>query len=356
MGKRSGGQGLAIDDARARVCVLHGPEAMLKRQHLERLKGSLESAYGEVEVVQFDGKSVGLAQVLDELRSFGLMQQYKLVVVDEAEGFISAHRSVLERYAQSPVDHATLVLRSGRWHRGKLDQLIQKVGWLVKCEPMSAAGAKAWLIDRAKTVHGRRIDSQAAAMMVDRLGRGDLLRLDTELSKLALMVDKDQPIGVEMVVAVVARGSEDQAWVVQEAIMEALGSASRRQAGGGGASGGAIDKVHELVDVAGQPEVMVSYFVADLFRKLQLAVMMKRQGMTDRQIGGELKLWGPRLSAFMGVLRGLDDLSAAVLLDKIINLDMRAKSGRGNPVRNLECFFAGMAKPMTLGAPSKYVR
>ena len=213
-----------------RVCVIHGSEPMLRRQGLGSLRAVLEARHGQVESIVIDGRSAGLADVLDELRSFGLMRQYKLVVVDEADQFVSAHRQALERYVHTPVDEATLVLRCERWHRGKLDGLIEKCGGLMKCDPLSPAWARAWLTDRAHEAHQARLTAGAAGRMVDRLGC-DLSRLDSELSKLALFVDSGASIDAQLVDQVVGRSSDEKAWVVQEAILGCLAGAA---AGGRG--------------------------------------------------------------------------------------------------------------------------
>src|SRR5689334_6421379 len=107
--------------ADTRILVLYGPEEMQKRQALADLRAALAGKDGEVETVNFDGKSAALADVFDELRSMSLMQNPKIVLVDDADVFVTAHREPLERYAANPSDTATLVLRSTKWNKGNLD-------------------------------------------------------------------------------------------------------------------------------------------------------------------------------------------------------------------------------------------
>ncbi len=307
---------------------------MLKRDAMEQLRAAMQAEHGEVNVITFDGRTCELADVFDELRSYGLMQQYKIVVVDEADNFVSNHREALERYAAAPVDNGTLLLRANRWYPGKLDKLINKAGCLIKCEPQTAPKAAAWLIDRAKLVHDRKLDRATADLLVRRLGTA-LGRLDGELAKIAVLVDPGQTIDRELIEQIAGRGSDEQAWAVQEAMLEAL--LSER----GAAT--AIGKLHEIVGLAGQPDVLVAYFVADLIRKLHLAMQLKRQGVPSGQIAKQMKLWGPRQAMFMRLLDRLDERAIAGLFDRIINLDVRAKTGRGNPLRNLEGFCAALA-------------
>jgi len=320
-----------IDDS-VRIAVLYGSEPMLQSEYLRQLFVVMEKAHGEVEQIQFDGTQATLADVFDELRSYGLMQQYKVVVVSDADQFVSTHRAALERYAQQPVDTATLVLRSTRWNKGKLDKAIEKVGFICKCDVAKPPEAINWLLARAKSEHKCKLDNTTARLLVDRLGC-NLARLDSELGKLAVMAGEGQPVTRAMVDQVVGRSSEEQAWVVQEAVLDAMNN--RR--------GGALQAVHELVNVAGQPDVLVMYFVADLVCKLNAAVAMKKLGVNEGQIAKDLKLWGPKQMMFMNLVRRLTTRSAARLLDRIVEADRRSKSGGGTPLRNLECFCAVLA-------------
>lgn len=319
-------------DAQTRICVLYGSEPMLMHQSFESLRDTLKAQRGQIDTVLFDGQSAKLADVLDELRSPSLLDPFKLVVVDAADRFVSAHREAMERYAQNPVDDATLVLRGSRWHRGKLDGLIEKVGCIIKCEPLSPVRAQAWLIERASAAYGCALSATGAAAMVDRLGSG-LMHLDNELAKLSLAVEAARPITPADVVQWVGHSSEQHAWVVQEAVLSALAADTR---GGGG--GLAIEKIHDLVDGSGQAPVLVAYYVADLVRKLYLAGVMQRQGCGPQQISERLKLWGPGRTLFLKGLKRLDGHKAGHLFDRIIEHDVRAKTGRGTTIRGLECF------------------
>lgn len=315
-------------DATTRILVLCGQEEMVKRQRLTQLRETLEAEHGQVETFQFDGVRATLADVLDELRAYSLMSTYKVVIVDDADEFVKRHREALARYAQGPVDHATLVLRSVTWNKGNLDKLIEKVGAIIKCDNLSDAEARDEVIRRAQHEHGRKIAPAAAALLVERLGP-ELMKLDTELAKLALMVPVGGTIEPKLIEETVGRTSDEQAWVVQDAALRAMERGNPAEV---------LSMVHELVDLAGQPDVLVTYFVADLVRKLNVALMMKRQGQPDLAIGKALKLWGPRQSLFMNVVRKLDAGRAARLLEAVVAADSRSKSGLGDAMLNLECF------------------
>ena len=72
-----------------RIVVLRGRDTFLVREYTRRLSAVLEEVHGEMEWFEFDGATVEAADVLDELRSFGLLQQHKLVIVNNADRFLS---------------------------------------------------------------------------------------------------------------------------------------------------------------------------------------------------------------------------------------------------------------------------
>lgn len=324
-------------DEQTRMLILCGREVMLQREALDELRAALEARHGAIEPRVFDGAGALLAEVLDELRTQSLLSPYRLVVVDNAETFTQNYRQALERYAQQPVSDATLVLRATTWRAGKLDKMVEKVGQVRRCDPLPSGQAAAWLRSRAKQ-HKAEIQPQAAAALVQRLGT-DLTRLDSELGKLAALAGQ-QSIDVAMVEALVGRSSDKQAWVVQEAVLAGIAGA-----GGDGktAMGGAIAKARELVEVGGQPEVLVMYWVGDLFRKLYQATTMRRQGATLGSICQALRLWGAKAELMGRALGRVKPEAAGRLFDRAVEADRRSKSGYGKPLENLEVLLATVA-------------
>lgn len=317
-------------DAQTRILVLHGTEEMVAKRHMDALRCALAADHGEVELFQFSGKNATVADVFDELRGYSLMMTYKLVVVDDADQWVKQHRDALQRYAESPVDHATLVLRAPVWNKGNVDKAIAKVGAVVKCEPPSPAEASAWLVARAGDEHGTSLDKRAASLLVDRLGP-HLMLLDTELAKLALMAkpgkEGARSVTLELVQEAVGRTSEEKAWVIQEPLLKGIATGSAKEP---------LAMVHDLLDLAGHDTVPVMWAVTDLTRKLSVAASMKAAGESDQAIAKAARVWGPQIGPFMSAVRGMSPSRAAEMLQAALRADRRSKSGLGDARRNLE--------------------
>ncbi|MEM6257577.1 MAG: DNA polymerase III subunit delta [Planctomycetota bacterium] len=322
----------AAVSAETRILVLHGPEQMVMAEHMDALKAGIAKAHGEFETFRFDGKAATLSDVFDELRGYSLMSVYKLVVVDEAEAFVKAHRAALERYAESVVDHATLVLRTPGWNRGNLDKKIAKVGAVIKCEPPKPAEAARWLVARAASHHGSELKQNAASALVERVGP-HLMLLDAELGKLAVM-SSDGVIDIKLIDEAVGQSSDAKAWVMQEPLLVGMARGSASQP---------LEMVRELIDLAGHDPVPVMWAAMDLCRKLSVAWAMKASGENEQAIGKAMRLWGPQVRPFMDVVRRLDAASATRLMQTSLRADARTKSGLGQARRNLEALCVTLA-------------
>ncbi len=308
-----------------RVVVLHGKDAFLRGMYLDQLRDALAGAGVEADTIRFDGASAELAEVLDECRSFGLMQQHKLVVVDKADELLKDRddeprgkgaarpRDAVQRYAEHPSDSATLVLRAERWNRGKLDKAIEKVGAVIKCEPPPPAKAADWAVGRARKRYERDLARDAAAALVEKLGP-DLGKIDTEVAKLSAAVAPGEPIGLSLVHEMVGFTREEQVWQIQELIL----SGDREVV---------LSKLHELLTVSRVPPILCRYAMVDLARKVHGVAAGFATGASQSVLDSNLRLWGGSKARVVGAARRSDPGPLADLLREAVEADLAAKSG-----------------------------
>ena len=326
-----------------RIVVLHGKESFLRSEHTRRVLDALRERFGAVDEFSFDGSSCSLADVLDELRSYGLMSQHKVVVVDNAEQFMQGddRRRAMERYAESPMPDATLILRSAGWRPGTFDKLVAAVGVILKCEAPGAAEAVRWAVARSQKRHGVELSAAGAQALVERVGP-DLGRLDSELGKLAvgaLAAGTGDRVVItpELVKEFTGLSREEQAWEIQGAL--ATGDPAQ-----------ALSKVDELLRVSRAPEVMLTWSTIDLVRKVHDAAALAAQGQPDGAIAKQLKLWGDGAAVVLRVARSVPLARAAALLQAAVAADRRMKSGLSpEPSRAIEALAvqvsAGLGSP-----------
>ncbi len=322
---KSGGKGISAD---ARIVILAGKELFLQHEATDAVLESVRKVHGEVDVFRFSGEEVSPADVLDECRSFGLIAAHKVVIVDDAEVLIKTEtRALFERYAQNPSEGATLVLRSGNWRKGKLDDLVKKVGAVVPCKPLDPrrdeGTALAWIARRAETVYGVRIDRDAAALLLERAGVG-LGRLDSELAKLAVGC-RQGVINLKQVDLLIASSKTLEPWPLQEALLS------------GHAEYG-IEYIRRTIATSPRGvEVPLIFSASTLARDLHACAVAQKLRISSDEVSRRLeKKYSGALNTVYGKARKLSPMQTAGLLEACIRADAGSKSGIGRSDRALE--------------------
>ena len=300
-----------------RIVVLTGKDSFLRVERSHQLQKALEERHGSVDRFDFDGASASLSAVLDELRSYGLLSQHKLVIVDNAEAFLGAEdrRRAMERYAESPQAESTLLMRAGaRWNPGKFDKLVEASGGaVIKCDAPSDDEAVRWCGARAERRHGTTLGAGVAELLVEKVGP-DLARLDSELAKLASAAGQGNPITRALVVEFVGLSREEQAWELQGVLLRE------------GAKG-ALGKLSELVRVSGVPATMVGWSIVDIMRKVHDAARLLEQGQQEFAVSRQLRLWGDSQAVVMRAARQAGSRRAAAALDACMRACARTRTG-----------------------------
>jgi DNA polymerase-3 subunit delta len=90
--------------------VFSGGEAFLVRTALAALRRAVlgDEIDRDLALARFDAGAVRLSDVLDALSTAPLFGGRRLVVVDDADAFVTRYRAALERYADAPSSRALL--------------------------------------------------------------------------------------------------------------------------------------------------------------------------------------------------------------------------------------------------------
>ncbi len=321
-----------------RVVLLKGPDAGLRNLYTQKLRDALEAAGETVDLVRFSGQEAQAGDVLDECRSLGLMGQHKLVVVDDAHELVKEDaRPMFERYAQAPVEGATLVLRAPTWRPGKLDKLIPGVGVIVSCDPLKPAQARAWAVKHARERHRVTLAPEGAELLVERVGT-ETGPLTSHIAKLAPGAEEAVITGelVDRMVGAQRRGDE-KAWVIQDDLLHPDPTT-------------ALARIREMVDVARIDPVPLRWAAIDLAKKVHAVARDIDRGVPPAGAGKSAKLWGQsgQMARQVGSRIGVHE--AARLLDDAIEADFRAKTGQTDARLGLEMLAIRFARAARAGA------
>jgi DNA polymerase-3 subunit delta len=221
------------------MCALYGDEAFLKAESLVALRRHvLAGEDADFALNTFAGRDVQLRDVLDALATVPLFGGgRRLVVVEDADGFVSQYRGELEDCVAKPAHDAVLVLEVKTWPSNtRLAKAVAEAGLAIECAPPKERQLKAWLVQRAKTVHQVRLDAAAADALCE-LVPPELGLLVQEVAKLALMVGDDRTISVQLVRDNVGGWRARTTWEMIDAAADgraadALGQLARLMAAG----------------------------------------------------------------------------------------------------------------------------
>lgn len=351
-----------------RVALFKGPELFLRNGFTEQLQSAIEKTGREVQVIRYDGVTAAPVDVLDECRSMALLAPYKLVIVDDADQFITPKRKVkaedpaaespdseddddeprdnakrramVERYVQSPSEGVTLVLRAERWIKSNLEKYIAAVGIVKDCEPLDVSRACNWTATRARQRYGRAIQVPAVEGLVAALN-ADLARIDSELAKLASATKEGESISLELVERLVAPvAQERKPWELGDVLLNPNAAP-------------AMNKLHELIERSGIDPVPLRWAAIDTAAKLHVVAQEIARGVPPAAAGKSIKFFfGPRAEASRRVGKTAGPGACADLLHEAIEADWRAKTGQQEATRGLEALVLAFARTSALHAGS----
>ncbi|MCY2931461.1 MAG: DNA polymerase III subunit delta [Planctomycetota bacterium] len=169
------------------VYVLYGPDEFLRDEHRHRIVASLIGQADPQTCVSSFDPTADLSAVLDELRTLPFLADRRVVILREADAFISAHRAAMEKYLEAPAKTASLILMVLSWRKDtRMAKLVAKIGQAIACSAGEGMSIPDWLRQSASR-RKKKIDAAAAALLVQWVG-ADLACLDSEIEKLSLYV------------------------------------------------------------------------------------------------------------------------------------------------------------------------
>lgn len=200
------------------VYAVIGHDRFLRNEALETTLQALMGGSDEPGCARYNGAQAGLAEVLDEVRTPSLLGDRRVVIVDDADAFISANRAALERYASNPADSGSLILLCQSLAKNtRLYKIISGNGEVVSCPVPKGRAVIDWIGTRAQAKYAKRLDHAAAQVLRDHLG--DVLgSLDAELAKLSAYVGEREQITRGDIDALTGHHREERVFAVTDAM------------------------------------------------------------------------------------------------------------------------------------------
>ncbi len=190
------------------VVVLFGDENFLKAKCMAKIKSELlQGEEAELNLIKLSGPSAEMKDIRDELSTISLFGGggQRMVIVEDAEKFVSEHRDELESFVANAPSSGVLVLDVGQWRSNtRLYKAVDKTGLQVDCRPpmrgknVNCKQIAKWMAVWGKEQHGLKIKQIVVEHMIDLVGP-ELGLLDQNLAKLSLYLDSKTAVTEEHV-------------------------------------------------------------------------------------------------------------------------------------------------------------
>jgi len=200
--------------------VLCGGERHLKEAavHIVRREVLGEGEEQNVALSEHGGKTAEWKTIHDELSMISMFGDRRLIVIDDADEFVTKNRPSLESYAAAPSARSVLVLSVKTWKTNtKLAKALASSGLVLECTPLAGGQLVRWLTSTAEEQFGKQLTRDAAALMVELVG-DSLGLLERELAKLSAYVGNEPRISVDSVRTIVGGWRAETTWKMTDAI------------------------------------------------------------------------------------------------------------------------------------------
>ena len=295
--------------------VIYGEDPFLVSNECEKLIDSiLGSEDRGMALYEPKARDAQLSDVLDELRTLPFLASKRVVLIKDAEPFVSAHADALEAYLDKTSPTGILVLTQTSWDKRKrLHKKMQKTGGLIEVAKLYSNQLPAYVASYARQKHEIRLDGQCSRLLVELVG-DDPGRLCREMDKLVMYVAPRKTVSVNDIESLIGHNRMFNAFDVIDSIIS-------------GRAGPAISRIRNMFQADKNAEFTVVGAFGYHFRKLFQAKAMISKGLTPQQAAAKIGV-RYKQNEFLQQLARLSLHQVGWVLSELGRVDFGMKTGR----------------------------
>jgi DNA polymerase-3 subunit delta len=284
----------------------------------------VDAAERDLGLVKMRGDEAAIGDCLDELRTLPFLGTRRVVVIKDADKFISENRQFLEDYFDNPSPSGVLILTIGKLdNRTNLAKKLTRCGKLVSVKAPSRQALPAKLIEYADKTHGKKLGRQAAELIVELAGE-DAGRLFREVDKLAAYTDSKKEISIEDIGFLTGHNRLFDAFEIFDETLS-------------GKAAAAIERFRDMLAKEKSSEyTVVGAFVYQVRRMFDAKAMLDR-GDSPGYITQRLRIYG-NSEAFFGCLKKTSLEKIGSMLEQLGEIDYAVKTGKSSIDSEMEKF------------------
>lgn len=302
------------------VVVVYGKERFLKLEAIKEVsRAVLGPESDDLSLTRLPGPETDLKTVVDSLLTVSMWNPRQVVLVEDADEFVSAFREGLEAYLERPAKKAVLLLDVKSWpNNTRLAKKVVAIGLPLDCGELKGAPLLGWITKSCQSRHRKKIDRQAAQLLVDLAG-SELGLLDQELAKLAAYVGAAPAIDTTAVERLVGGWKTETTWKMLDAVRD-------------GQMATALELLDKLV-ISGEHALKLVGGINYVFRPVAKATELSRQGtsLPEALTAGGVKPFN--VQAMIPYLKRIGRTRAERILTWLLAADLDLKGASALPDR-----------------------
>ncbi len=303
--------------------VIVGKDSFLVNKECEQVLSTLmDEDERDMSMYSVDAGKADIKDVLDELRTLPFLAKKRVVVIRQADKFVTAYRRQLEHYFENPSKRGVLVMTVSTWQKNTiLAKLIAKRGKTITVKEVNRRNLADYAAGFAKEEHKKNLSKSAAQLLVEVTG-DELSMVCGEVSKLAAYVGNSPQITAEDVAKLCGSNREFD-------LFSAIDEMTR------GNTAAAVGKLRNMFAADKDAEYTVVGGLAFHFRRMFKAKVMLTEGTPANIIANQLRIFGDR-NAFFNQLKRWQLATIASIIEALARIDYQAKTGQARTAVEVE--------------------
>ena len=314
--------------------ALFGEEDFLKRMCRDAIIArAVGDSDPEFAVTNFPGDKLDYTTVRNELSTMPFLCPMRVLVIDQADSFVSAHRESLEKYIANPSKIGVLILDVKTFPETTKLAKAMPEGAKIVCKSPTENKLTQWCGTWTKSAHAKTITSDAVGMLIGLIGP-QMGLLAQELAKLAVAVGVRTEIDANDVDTFVARNRTANVFGIMDAVGE-------------GHPAVALGILVELLDSGEEPLKLMGALTFQL-RKLASVARLTRDGLSlgPAMDSAGVAKWPQARQSTERQLRHLGRKRLSQLSDMLVEINLGLKGGSPLPSRlQVERLIVRLARP-----------
>ena len=312
--------------------LIYGEDEFLIKNNINKIINSKDKE--NTSVIYYDMSEVSIEEVLEELNTFDLFGNNKIVICEKSIFLTSEGKKdnyntdiLVEYLEKAKNDNILIITNSNVDERKKIVKDIKKSCNVIKCDKLKDYEVEDYILKRFNKL-GYRIDRNNVKLIFDRIGN-DLTIINNEIKKLIMYKLEEKIITEEDIINIVPKRIDDNIFDLIDAVVENNKTK--------------IFELYEgLTSYYGEEQTKIIVMIAGQFRLMLQCKILNSEGMSESEIASFLKVHPYRVKLAIQKSRNVKKEILEKYLVDLANLDINIKSGKINKNIGLELFFLNM--------------